>query len=760
MKTTATLLCLTILALPLPLSAQSSPAWRVIGPGGGGAQFTPTISPHDPNHVLVSCDMTGSYITHDGGASWRMFNLRGRSRFFLFDPSDPRVLYAQSFGLFRSADAGRTWSLLHPDPATITGIVHPDDHAGTVPLLTGPREPLIALAVDPAASAHLYAAFTTTSGAVLRLSRDTGASWTNLKELPGGARQILIDPASPRSDRTVYVIGRDSVAVREAGAWRTGPSASRPFTSISAGFPQGGGKLHIWTLAEGIVRTEDGGASWTPANGNLDARGYNAIATSARAPHVAYVSYTGLRAGESRTFGVARTSDSGRTWTPVWQESTVKSPTVDDGWISARFGPGWGSAPLDLGVSPTNPDICYATDFGRTLRTTDGGKTWRAVYTRKTDRGAFQSTGLDVTTNYGIHWDPFDRRRVFISYTDIGLFRSDDGGASWVEPLPDGIPRGWRNTTYWVEFDPKVRGRMWAAMSGTHDLPRPKMWRTASPDNYRGGIMRSDDGGLTWTPQTNGMPQTAATHVLLDPASPVNARVLYAAGFGRGVYKSSDGGATWTLKNRGLPEKQPFAWRLTLSPDRSLYLVLARRSEDGSYGNEADGGLYRSTDGAETWQRIALPEGLNGPNGLSVDPGDAKRLYLSAWGRRTEAGAVMGGIWLSADAGRSWRNVHGRDQHVYDVTVDPRNPKILYACGFESSAWRSADRGLTWRRIRGYNFKWGHRVVPDPFDRGKIYVTTYGGSVWHGPARGDAGASEDIQAGPAALSFRESAPGN
>ena len=70
--------------------------WRVIGPGGGGAQFIPTISPHDPHIMLVGCDMTGAYITRDGGQSWRMFNLRGRVHFFLFDPKDPQVIYARA----------------------------------------------------------------------------------------------------------------------------------------------------------------------------------------------------------------------------------------------------------------------------------------------------------------------------------------------------------------------------------------------------------------------------------------------------------------------------------------------------------------------------------------------------------------------------------------------------------------------------------------------------------------------------------------
>src|ERR1019366_189381 len=69
--------------------------FRVIGPGGGGAMFNPTISPHDSQTVLVSCDMTGAYITHDGGRSWRMFNLRGTVRFFAFDPAQANTIYAK-----------------------------------------------------------------------------------------------------------------------------------------------------------------------------------------------------------------------------------------------------------------------------------------------------------------------------------------------------------------------------------------------------------------------------------------------------------------------------------------------------------------------------------------------------------------------------------------------------------------------------------------------------------------------------------------
>src|SRR5947209_1966538 len=96
------------------LSSAGDRQWKVIGPGGGGAQFYPAISPHDSARVLVACDMTGTYLTDNAGASWHMFNLGGTTKFFEWDPNDAKVVYAGNIGLFRSGDSGRTWKLLYP----------------------------------------------------------------------------------------------------------------------------------------------------------------------------------------------------------------------------------------------------------------------------------------------------------------------------------------------------------------------------------------------------------------------------------------------------------------------------------------------------------------------------------------------------------------------------------------------------------------------------------------------------------------------
>ncbi len=127
---------------------------------------------------------------------------------------------------------------------------------------------------------------------------------------------------------------------------------------------------------------------------------------------------------------------------------------------------------------------------------------------------------------------------------------------------------------------------------------------------------------------------------------------------------------------------------------------------------------------------------MNGPNAVTVDPKSPQRLYLAAWARASGTHGDGGGIYLSEDGGRNWRQIFDRDRHVYDVTIDPHDANVVYASGFESSAWRSNDRGEHWSRIPGFNFKWSYRVIPDPVDHDKIYVSTFGGSLWHGSLLG------------------------
>ena len=753
--------------------------WSYVGFGGGGATFYPVVSPHNPDDAFLSCDMTGAYHTDNGGESWRMFNLRTVVGSYIYDPLDSQIVYALARGagggLYKSSDGGDTWSLHFPRREDVVSIVSRGDHAEeTIVTKDSIRRHMMAFAIDPDNSSTLYSVIGRNDSVFFNESRDAGASWIEQRLLNAPVKNIFVHPGSDKANRTIYLTQEQSVTERRGGKWLTHsvPDGVKQITEYTGGFDSNSNRFVIYGTSglsyfnpegdqSGIHFTDNGGATWKNMESGLVSRTlpgskvpeWRSVATSSRNPNVVYISYANFRvAKDTICIGVARSEDFGRTWSLVWRDKLTQPADIhasnrEGGWIDERYGPTWGENPFSIGVSPQNPDVCYTTDFGRVLKTTNGGKHWDQVYTRPGSPGSWTTRGIEVTSNYNVIYDPFDNDHVFIANTDVGLMESHDHAKSWRSAVGDnGVPRQWINSTYWLTFDPGVKGKAWAAMSGTHDLPRPKMWRRSGISKFTGGIVETLDGGKTWRPLTTDLGESAMTHILIEPSSKPESRTLYVSAFGKGVYKSTDGGQTWSLKNRGIKGKEPFAWRIIRREhDGTLFLIVCRRSDDGSIGSEGDGALYRSTDQAESWQEVRLPEGVNGPMCVIMDTTKENTLVLSAWGRAVKdklSPDVGGGIYYSNDDGNSWEHVLKNDQHIHDVTFDPRT-NTYYACGFGAGAYKSAD-GRKWDRIRGFNFKWGRRVEPDQADSTKIFVLTFGGGVWYGQANGDSDAAEDI----------------
>src|ERR1035437_6178899 len=240
------------------------------------------------------------------------------------------------------------------------------------------------------------------------LPSTTAAPGRKPADPPGRARQIWIDERSLKGDRTLYVAGPDALYIRREGRWRT---TRLPGTATEiAGAPP----VFYATVAGKIYVSTDGSVTWRDSALPGFQGQATAIAASADHPEIAYVSYSGLRAPIRATWGVAKTTDAGRHWEPVYDN-------VRDAWLSERFGAGWAGNPIGLGVAPHDAGTVYATDSGRVMRTTDGGKTWNEAYSNRTPDGNWTTNGIDVTTCYGVHFDPFDARHMFIDYTDIAL---------------------------------------------------------------------------------------------------------------------------------------------------------------------------------------------------------------------------------------------------------------------------------------------------------------------------------------------------
>ncbi|MHC4714765.1 MAG: WD40/YVTN/BNR-like repeat-containing protein, partial [Planctomycetota bacterium] len=445
--------------------------------------------------------------------------------------------------------------------------------------------------------------------------------------------------------------------------------------------------------------------------------------------------------GEPVAGGIWRSPDAGRTWqyllmgkdaANILSEKRGVGSNVETGWLTRDFSWWWGDLPKNrdqLALCASDPDIILRQDDGRTIGTRDGGKAWAQLYTDHVADNRWTSRGYEVTTCYKVYWNPTDHDRMFIAYTDIGFFRSEDRGKSWIYSL-----RGARhtNTVYDLAIDPARPERMYAATSGSHDQPA---WKTLVPprDYSKGGVAMTEDGGKTWVNLGEGdLPNASCGSIILDPESPVDARVLYVTMWGNGVFKSDDGGKTWRKANEGIDTDVDFNfWRLARAADGRLYLITTKTIEvtDGVY-TFGSGALYTSDDGAGTWQRLVKGDWICYPWDVLCDPRDAEAVYVASYSDpHVERGRITpGGVYRSGDRGGTWERIL--------EPVDPADTRVIYVGTAHDGVFRSADGGKVWVKLAGLPFKNALGISVDPDDRDTIYVTTFGGGVWQGSAYG------------------------
>ena len=208
--------------------------------------------------------------------------------------------------------------------------------------------------------------------------------------------------------------------------------------------------------------------------------------------------------------------------------------------------------------------------------------------------------------------------------------------------------------------------------------------------------------------------------------------------FEAGVFKSNDDGQTWIAKKSGLghPDNLRVS-RVLLHRDGTLFaLICAKRPTRGQPLMREGVGLYRSNDGAESWEPVNASQPLLYPKDFSVDPLNSRRILLGA--ADAGHGDQSGGLYFTEDAGQSWRRIGKEGPQTFGGYFHPKHPGWIYMSLTEGAPgaglWLSRDNGKTWRAFDQLPFSNIQRVEFDPTNEAVIHVTTFGGSVWRGPA--------------------------
>jgi photosystem II stability/assembly factor-like uncharacterized protein len=270
------------------------------------------------------------------------------------------------------------------------------------------------------------------------------------------------------------------------------------------------------------------------------------------------------------------------------------------------------------------------------------------------------------------------------------------------------IPENTYQELHWRMIGPFRGGRTRAA---TGVPTQPNVFYMGQ---VNGGVWKSDDYGRTWTPIFD---QESTQSIGAIAVAPSNPNIIYVASgeglhrpdlsVGNGIYKSTDAGKTWT--HLGLRDGQqiPALAIDPRDPNRVFAAVLGH-----PYGPNEERGLFRSTDGGQSWQKVIYKDENTGASDVEIDPSNPDLVYASMWEVRegpwedgNEVNGTGGGLFKSSDGGNTWNpltNGLPKDLSQIYVAIAPSDPRRLYATlGMASGAlavYRSDDAGESWSK--------------------------------------------------------------
>lgn len=362
-----------------------------------------------------------------------------------------------------------------------------------------------------------------------------------------------------------------------------------------------------------------------------------------------------------------------------------------------NIGPFRGGRSTGSSGVPGDPLTYYmGTTGGGLWKTTDAGQQWTNI-----SDGYFKTGSVGAVTVSESHpnvvyvgMGEHAPRGVMTSYGD-GVYKSVDGGKTW-EHLGLEFTRHISR----IIVHPEDPDRVWVAAQGA--LHGPTQER---------GIYKSEDGGKTWKNVLFVNELTGCSDLSMDVHNP---QVLYAAmwehirkpwqvvsgGPGSGLYKSTDGGETWKKIHKGLPEeKGKMAIAVSRANPQRLYAVIESDTQ------KEKGGLFTSRDAGANWTRVSDDHRLVQRAWYYIevapDPVDEHTVYV-----------LSASAYRSIDGGRNWEQIRTNHGDYHDLWINPDNPKNMVISD-DGGAEITFDRGETWSRQDNMPTAQFYRVAVD-----------------------------------------------
>jgi photosystem II stability/assembly factor-like uncharacterized protein len=333
--------------------------------------------------------------------------------------------------------------------------------------------------------------------------------------------------------------------------------------------------------------------------------------------------------------------------------------------------------------------------------------------------------------------------KILSSLTTAGIVFSLSGwgAAAQRERRPAALDLSLYKAMEWRSIGP-FRGGRATAVAG---IP-------SQPDTYYfgatgGGVWKTEDGGLNWKCVSDGFFRTGSVGAIA--ISEYDPNVVYAGmgeapirgnvSHGDGMYRSTDAGKTW--KHLGLVDTSQIS-RVRIHPRNPDLAYVAALGH--VYGPNEERGVFRTSDGGKTWERILFRNAKTGAIDLALDPSNPRIIYAALWeaGRTPHSltsGGPGSGLFKSTDGGATWTEISrhkGLPQGVLGkigVTVSPAAPDRVWAIveAADGGVFRSDDGGLSWQRVnddrRLRQRAWYYsRIYADPKDAETVYVLNTG----------------------------------